>query len=1308
MDEDLEAGLQDGPAESDLTQVVKEDVNELSFNAVEPVNVHVRNLSVDIDVSPSGLAVLATAFKRRKDTANTKTQKSILHDVSANMPSGTLTAILGGSGSGKTTMLHALSHRISGGRLQIKGNILYNGDPHMAKIRNAYVMQNDVLVPTLTVRETLQYAAELRLPPPTTAVERRQVVEDVILELGLKDCADTRIGNDTHKGCSGGEKRRTSLGVQMLANPSVLFLDEVTTGLDAASAFQLIKTLKLLASKGRTIIVTIHQPRSEIWGLFDGLVLLSGGAAVYSGPVKECLPYFYKLGYPLPAFVNPAEFLVDLAAIDNRSPELEQESTARVEALRRAWSSDIDNRAPPTVDEKPADFDWLVHKSITLVHKETSQARQIRVLTARLFKMTYRDPMGMAGSLIEAFTMAIITGWIFLNLDGSLAGIRSRQGALYTAAALQGYLILIFETYRLSIDIELFDREYTEGVVTVPSFLISRRLARVLVEDLPVPLIYSSIFYFMAGFDAQADQFFVFFAVNLLMHYIAVTLAMLCISASRNFAGASLIGNMAYTIQSLGCGYFVQSNQIPVWVRWIKYTAYVFYGFGALCANEFVGHTPNPAGRIYDCPAPGGASNPACEEYTGAYVMRSLGFPSDWIRRPILALFGYVLAFYIAAGIILRYNAVGMSISRARHAKVDTSLGKEDLTAKSLDERQRVTVSLQHYSLDLQKRDRLLRKSGKKSILKPVTTVFEPGVLNVIMGPSGSGKTSLLNLMANRLHDSLSTSYKTSGEMKFNNANVSAEVVKSVCSYVCQDDDALLPCLTVRENLRFAAGLRLPRHLSKQQKRQRAESVLLKMGLKDCADNLVGNDLVKGISGGEKRRVTIAIQILTDPRILLLDEPTSGLDAFTASSIMTVLKGLAEEGRTLILTIHQARSDLFTHFGNILLLARGGSPVFAGKGSSMLPHFASLGFYCPTATNPADFALDLITVNLQHASAEASTREKVRSLISDWDNQPPPDSLQPTTTNTSTLSAPAQLNSLLRRPSPLPTALPLLLHRSFLNIRRSPPALIARTTQVLGFALILTLFFAPLQFDIYSIQTRLGFIQEFQALYFVGMLQNVAVYPPERDVFYREHADGAYTTSAFFLAYTLLELPFEILTALLFALLTVLAAGLPRTASLFFAAAFNCFAIVNCGESVGIIFNTLFGHTGFAVNVTSTVLSLATIMGGVMSLDIPPFLQAWNHLSPIKWSLGNLAPWTLRGVRFECPGGGGGGCGGVRTGEEVLGLYHLDMDPVVGAVALGGCVVAYRVVAWAVLEGRMGRWGGVGRRLVSRKRGKKA
>lgn len=669
--------------------------------------------------------------------------------------------------------------------------------------------------------------------------------------------------------------------------------------------------------------------------------------------------------------------------------------------------------------------------------------------------------------------------------------------------------------------------------------------------------------------------------------------------------------------------------------------------------------------------------------------MQSLGFPSNWILRPIIVLLAFAIALYLGAGLILRYWKVGIEISRARKNDTDYSSGKEKMTSCSLEDVRTINIRLDNYTLNIQKRDRRLRKLPKLLILKPLNTTFEPGVLNIIMGPSGSGKTSLLSLMARRLHSSMATRYETHGEMFFNGAIPSEKVIRSICSYVCQDDDALLPYLTVRENLHFAAALRLPAHFSKDEKQQRAESVLLKMGLRDCADNTVGSDVVKGISGGEKRRVTIAIQILTEPRILFLDEPTSGLDAFTAASIIEVLRGLAEEGRTLVLTVHQSRSDLFQYFHKVLLLARGGHSVYAGKGSSMLSHFASLGFNCPTTTNPADFALDLITVNLQSATKEAVSREKVKSLILEWDN-----SSQPLKQTTSHIATPAELGSLARSMTPFRIAFPVLLHRSFINFRRNPPSIVARTTQVLGYAICLTLFFAPLKSDYYSVQSRLGFIQEFAPLYFVGMLQNVAVYPDEKAVFYREHDDHAYSVEAFFLQYTLAEIPFEVFTSLIFAVLTVLAAGLHRSASTFFIVAFNAFAIVNCGESVGIIFNTLFNHTGFAVNVTSVVLSIAQIMGGGMSLHLPSFLQAFNHLSPIKWAIGNLAPYTLADVHFSCTEDqqlANGQCP-VMDGTDVLNLYNLNGNARLNLLAVGICVIVYRVLAFLILKAKRRRW----------------
>ena len=185
------------------------------------------------------------------------------------------------------------------------------------------------------------------------------------------------------------------------------------------------------------------------------------------------------------------------------------------------------------------------------------------------------------------------------------------------------------------------------------------------------------------------------------------------------------------------------------------------------------------------------------------------------------------------------------------------------------DSVRKVDVELVDLALDIYKPSLRRGKETTLSVLESVSTKFQAGELNVILGPSGSGKSSLLNTMARRLRSSLFTRYRTSGTMLFNGVQPTDKEVRSLCSYVTQDDSALLPYLTVRETLGFAAGLRLPKWMSKEEKAKRAEDVMLKMGLKDCADVLIGDEMSKGISGGEKRRVSIAIQVLTEPQILM-------------------------------------------------------------------------------------------------------------------------------------------------------------------------------------------------------------------------------------------------------------------------------------------------------------------------------------------------------------------------------------------------------------------------------------------------------
>lgn len=350
----------------------------------------------------------------------------------------------------------------------------------------------------------------------------------------------------------------------------------------------------------------------------------------------------------------------------------------------------------------------------------------------------------------------------------------------------------------------------------------------------------------------------------------------------------------------------------------------------------------------------------------------------------------------------------------------------------------------------------------------------------------------------------------------------------------------------------------------------------------------------------------------------------------------------------------------------------------------MISYFGSLGYDCPEMTGPADFALDLITVDLQQEDREAVTRKRVQHLITAWQSNN-----AVVTRQTSHIATPAELGSLKRQMHPLRITFPLVLHRSTINFFRQPDLIMARTSQVIGIAIIMALFFAPMKNNYAAVQTRMGFVQEFAALYFIGMLQNIAVYPPERDVYYREEADHCYSAETFILSYTVLELPSEILASILFGVIAAYAVNMERSPLMLFVAAFNCFAVINAGESLGIMFCTLFDHVGFSVNVTSVILSISTVMGGVMSLNLNNVLQGFNHLSSIKYAVANLAPYSMRHQVFTCTDAErlpGGQCP-ITTGTQVLDLYNLNANPGLNVLWLGITVVVYRLVAYAVVKG---------------------
>ncbi|CAI0450155.1 unnamed protein product [Linum tenue] len=220
---------------------------------------------------------------------------------------GKIKAVMGPSGSGKTTLLDALAGRLPG-NVVMTGNILLNGKKKKLNYGGVgYVRQENTLLGTLTVRETIKYSAHLRLPSTMTKEEIDDIAEGTIAEMGLQDCADRSIGNWHLRGISGGEKKRLSIALEILTKPHLLFLDEPTTGLDSASAFFVVQTLRNIAKDGRTIISSIHQPSSEVFALFDDLCLLSGGETVYSGEAKMAVEFFAQAGFPCLIRRNPSD-----------------------------------------------------------------------------------------------------------------------------------------------------------------------------------------------------------------------------------------------------------------------------------------------------------------------------------------------------------------------------------------------------------------------------------------------------------------------------------------------------------------------------------------------------------------------------------------------------------------------------------------------------------------------------------------------------------------------------------------------------------------------------------------------------------------------------------------------------------------------------------------------------------------------------------------------------------------------------------------------------------------------------------------
>nr|XP_055060493.1 broad substrate specificity ATP-binding cassette transporter ABCG2d [Misgurnus anguillicaudatus] len=537
--------------------------------------------------------------KSRSICRNTAAQKDILLDLNGIMRPG-LNAILGPTGSGKSSFLDVLAGRKDPGGLS--GEVLINGSPQPPNFKclSGYVVQDDIVMGTLTVRENLSFSAALRMSSRVSPREKEIRVNHLISELGLNKVADSKVGTQLIRGISGGERKRTSIGMELIIDPSVLFLDEPTTGLDASTAHSVLLLLKRMAGQGRTIIMSIHQPRYSIYRLFDSLTLLANGKQVYHGPAQDAIEYFAEIGYTCEAHNNPADFFLDVingsttTQIQNNGDmqiEVALISQQCIEDLlvekykTCSYARGIKAELEHIIQTKDNN---IIRPKCDSITYNSSFLQQLYWVLWRTFWNLMLNPQTSVAQLAVTTLMAVIVGAIFYGVKDDQSGIQNRFGVLFFITTNQCFSTLsaaeLFITER-----KLFIHEYTSGYYRLSVYFLSKILSDIITQRAIPSILFTSVVYFMIGLKPTADAFFIFMLTVILVACTAAAMAM-AISANQSVvAVANIFMTVSFIFMMIFSGLLVNLNSIMDWLAWLKYLSIPRYGLEALEINEFVG-----------------------------------------------------------------------------------------------------------------------------------------------------------------------------------------------------------------------------------------------------------------------------------------------------------------------------------------------------------------------------------------------------------------------------------------------------------------------------------------------------------------------------------------------------------------------------------------------------------------------------------------------------------------------------------------------------------------------------------------------
>lgn len=511
-------------------------------------------------------------------------EKDILKNVSGIMKTG-LNAIMGATGSGKTSLLDVMAGRKDPRGLRT-GQILVDNKIVTSELRlmSAYVVQDDILMGTLTVRENLLFSANLRLPRQQYSdADKEKKVKNIIEQLGLEDCADTKIGTEFLRGVSGGERKRCSIGMELITSPTLLFLDEPTTGLDSNTANSIMGLLHRLSRTGKTIIFSIHQPRYSIFRLFDHLTLLHKGEMVYAGPANKAIQYFHGLGYECEPFNNPADFFLDVTN-GEISPSVPTEQSLAELYRDSQYCTEVTEELK---QNSPIDFN--ISATSATPSYVTSFFYQLRIVCWRTLLNLARNPQTSYAQILLNIVFAVLVGLIYFQLSHTLPeALQNRNGAFF-------FLIINMVFANLSAvelfinERALFLHENSGGYYRTSVYFLSKVFVDLVPNRIVPIVIFAAIVYYMMGLKPAFTAFLCFSLTLSMVSLAAVSLAFLASASVSSFGMANIFIALPFVFMMVFGGFLVNLNSMLSWLSWLQWISIFKYGLDAVTINELTG-----------------------------------------------------------------------------------------------------------------------------------------------------------------------------------------------------------------------------------------------------------------------------------------------------------------------------------------------------------------------------------------------------------------------------------------------------------------------------------------------------------------------------------------------------------------------------------------------------------------------------------------------------------------------------------------------------------------------------------------------